>query len=335
MERLLTTDCRAVTRRDFPLARRKAMSHMPRVPLAALLALAAALILLPRDGTAPASVSPAAHGQDAPARLTAAATSLKSAPVTSAPKAVLPLDLLDDPRVVAALSLPHPDWQHLSTKRYHPAAASSTYKTPSGAETLANWDAKLGPGSGHLAITGTGLDSRAAALGFNAGAAYAPGPVHFDLGITGSQSGNWNALVTGRLSAGKLTFTASRSESGTLDAGLAPGQLAAGVAADSEIVAGLTLHGALNWSRSDGSADDTRSYQGGIAVSHDLGSELKLVGNASVSGSGTDTWLASPLVSGSAGLQWTPGGGPALSAAVSDQLGGSYQLSMAAARSFN
>lgn len=42
-----------------------------------------------------------------------------------------------------------------------------------------------------------------------------------------------------------------------------------------------------------------------------------------------------PAVSGSAGLQWSPGGGSALSASISDQIGGSYHLSMAMARPFN
>lgn len=87
--------------------------------------------------------------------------------------------------------------------------------------------------------------------------------------------------------------------------------------------------------KAPGSADDTRSYSGGLDLSHDLASELKLVGSASVSGSGTDSWLAMPAVSGSASLQWSPGGGSALSASISDQIGGSYHLSMAVVRPFN
>jgi hypothetical protein len=287
-------------------------------------------ILLPRNDAAPASARHPDHARAAAADFAAAA-----APADPAAAAVMPLDLLDDPRIVAALSPPRPDWQHLSTKRSHPAPVLAARRAPGATETLANWSASLGPGSGHLTITGTGLDSRAAALDVNAGAAYAPGPLHFDFGVTGGQSGNWNALATGKLDAGKLTFTASRSESGTFDTGLAPGQLAAGVAANSDLLAGLSLHGALNWSHSDGSANDTRSYQGDISLSHDLGRELKLVSEAAISGSANDTWLVAPVVSGSAGLQWTPGGGPALSAAISDQLGSSYRLSMAAARPFN
>jgi len=326
----MAIDYKVGTRLDFPFTRHRAKARAPRVPLITLLALGAAVILLPRDGAPPAAETQADQAYAAPSHLAASA-----APAVAASGPVQPADLLDDPRVVAALSLKPLDWSHLSTKRYHPTAAPSTYKTPGDNETLASWSGDVGPGSGHLALTGAGLDSNAAALGFNADAAYAPGPVHFDLGVNGSQSGSWNALATGRFNAGKLTFTATRSESGTLNAGLSPGAIGASVTANSDIAAGLSLNAALNWSRSDGSADDTRSYQGGVAVTHDLGSDLKLVGSASITGSATDSWLATPLVSGSAGLQWAPGGGPALSAAVSDQIGSSYQLSMAAARSFN
>jgi hypothetical protein len=288
---------------------------------------------MPRSAAPPAETSPAAPAPKATVATTPATPA--APPIDPMSEAVRPLNLLADPRVIAALSPPRPDWHRPTTKRPHPGGTPAARKTLGDSETLMKLNASLGPGSGHLAITGTGLNSHAAALGFNAGAAYKPGPVQFDLGLNGTQSGSWNALATGKLNAGKLTFTATRSESGSLETGLAPGQLAASVAANSDITAGLSLHGTLNWSRNDGSATDTRSYSGGIDLSHDLGTELKLIGNASVTGSGTDTWLAMPAVSGSAGLQWSPGGGPALSASISDQIGGSYHLSMAVARPFN
>jgi hypothetical protein len=327
---IMTTDCREAGL-AFAEARPGAEERAPRMPVAPLLAFTAAILLVvPRSATPPAEMSPAAP---APSPLVAASPAAPLIDPTS--EAVRPLNLLADPRVVAALSPPRPDWHRPSTQRPHPGGTPAARKTLGDTETFMKLDASLGPGSGHLAITGTGLNSHAAALGFNAGAAYKPGPIQFDLGLTGTQSGSWNALATGKLDAGKLTFTASRSESGSLETGLAPGQLAASVATNSEILSGVTLHGALNWSRNDGSATDTRSYSGGIDLSRDLGTELKLIGNASVTGSGTDTWLAMPAVSGSAGLQWSPGGGPALSASISDQIGGSYHLSMALARPFN
>jgi hypothetical protein len=327
---ILTTDCRE-SRLVLVEARPRARGRVPRIPVAPLLAFTAAIVLVvPRGVTSPAETSPAAPAPNAPVAVASATT-----PIGPMSEVVRPLKLLADPRFVAALSPPRPDWHRPTTKRPHPGGTPAARKALGDNETLMKLATSLGSGSGHLALTGTGLTSHAATLGFDAGAAYLPGPIRFDLGLTGSQSGNWNARAAGKLDAGRLTFTASRSESGSLETGLAPGQLAASVAGSSEIVAGLSLHGALNWSRHDGSATDTRSYSGGIDLSHDLGTELKLIGNASVAGSGTDTWLAMPAVSGSAGLQWSPGGGPALSASISDQIGGSYHLSMAVARPFN
>jgi hypothetical protein len=328
----LTTDCRE-TRFVFAEARPRAGGRASRIPVAPLLAFTAAILLVvPRSATPPDETSPTLPAP-APKVPVAAVPAAPSVDPTS--EAVQPFNLLADPRIVAALAPPRPEWHRPTTKRPHPGGTPAVRKTLGDTETLMKLDASLGPGSGDLTITGTGLNSHAAALAFNAGAAYKPGPIQFHLGLNGTQSGGWNALATGKLNAGKLTFTASRSESGSLETGLAPGQLAASVAANSEIVAGLSLHGTLNWSRNDGSATDTRSYSGGIDLSQDLGTELKLIGNASVTGSSTDTWLAMPAVSGSAGLQWSPGGGPALSASISDQIGGSYHLSMALARPFN
>ena len=272
-------------------------------------------------------------------------------PAGPAPASVpAPMDLFDNPEIAAALAAiaqpgvnalappmsPPPDWNALVAAANHfSPPVPPAYRRPGNAETLASWTGDVGEGSAHLAVIGNNLLSNATWLGVQAGASYAPAPFAFGMDVNGDQSGAWNAAASSQVAAGVLKFAASGRFASNIRSLVGSGQVGGSVSVSSAISESLSLDGALNWSRGLTSNSDVRGYQGTARVSRALGSDVKLIGTATVSGGASNTWVAPPQVYGSAGVQWTPGGGPALSASISDQFGGDYRLAMGASRPFN
>lgn len=261
----------------------------------------------------------------------------------------MPLEMRSDPEIASALAAiaqsgadglappPHtaPDWNRLAAGTLG-VSRGTTYRTAGNAETLATWGSDEGKRSARLAVTGNNLLSpTSAVLGVKAAASYVPGPYTVGLDWTGSQSGAWNGIASSQISAGNLKLGASGSFASSVTNLVGSGQVGGSVSASSAVTESLSLNGALNWSRGLTGTTDARGYTGTAQLSQPLGSDLKLVGTATVSGGVATIWAAPPQVLGNAGLQWTPSDGPAVSATVSDQLGGSYRLAMGANRSFN
>ena len=260
-------------------------------------------------------------------------------------------DLLGDPDVAAALAAiaragesgvdvlappapTTPDWNKLAAADDNVPGGTRSYQTPgSGQATLVSWNFATGDRSGHLAVTGANMLA-SASLGVNAGATLTPtGPVQLNVGLNGSENGAWNSLLSSQVALGKMKLTASGTYADKIGTQTDAGQLGYSVTAGSDLTDQLSVNGALNWSRADTSATDSRGYHGAVHLNRDLGSDLKLTGELGVSASGPQSWVLAPQGYATTGLQWAPGGSSVVSATLTDQ-SGTYRLAAAAGHTF-
>jgi hypothetical protein len=201
--------------------------------------------------------------------------------------------------------------------------------------TLASWNYADGNRSGHVSVVGSDFDSdNSASLSFNANASVATKPFQFSTALTGDDSGALNWLATSQYSFGKVKLTASGNYGSTLGAVGDTEQVGYGLSASTSLTDQLALNGGINWAHAEASPDDTRGFQGALHLTRQLDSNLKLTGELGVSGTGVDTWATPAEPYGSTGLEWTPGGGSAISASFTDNASGQYSLATALNRQF-
>jgi len=237
------------------------------------------------------------------------------------------------------LSLPPPDapdWNQRAAEADGVASSERAYQTPGkGSATLATWTYTGGSRSANVAMTGSNLASdNSATVGMNAGATLSPGPLQFNAGLGGSDSGAWNGLAGSQLALGSAKFIASTSLGGTIGT---PGsaQMGYAVSASNDVTDQVSVNGGLNWSRGLTSDIGSWACQGALHVKHDLAGDLKAVGELGIAAGGPDCFEAQPQAHAMTGLQWTPGGGSAISASFIDPFNGTYTLATAASRPFN
>lgn len=107
-----------------------------------------------------------------------------------------------------------------------------------------------------------------------------------------------------------------------------------GIGASTTIFNLVTLDGGVSWAHAEARAADTGSYHGTIQMSRQLAQDLKLTGELGVSASGQDMWATPADPYGTTGLQWSPGGGPPISASLTDHADGEYSIATALNRQF-
>ena len=240
---------------------------------------------------------------------------------------------------VDVLSAPppaEPDWNKLAAEADRVATSETQYQTAGkGMSTLAAWAYAGANRSANVSMTGSNLVSDDfATLGANAAATFTPGPFQFNVGMGGSDSGAWNGLAGSQLALGALKFNASSNLGSTIGVPGA-GQMGYAVSASDDLTDQVSVNGGLNWSRPLTSDLGNWAYQGALQLKHELTGDLKLVGELGVAASGPDYWEVSRQAHATTGMQWTPGGGSAISATFTDPFNGNYTLATAASRPFD
>jgi hypothetical protein len=280
-----------------------------------------------QSAAAPETHSTSAHADDA--AVLAADPELAAALSAIADAGAAGVDVLAPPPPAT------PDWNQLAAAETHATLTRRHYQAPGGGTaTLASWSFGDGEHSGHLAVTGANMASdNSASLGLNAGATVKPGPVQLDFGLNGNDSGAWSGRVSSQMSVGKVQLTAASNYGATLGTPTDSGQLGYSLSASSSLTDQLSVNGALSWTRADLSLTDSRGYHGAVHLSHDLGRDLRLSSEMGVSASGDDSWGLQPQAYAMTGLNWTPRGGAAVSASITDQAG-AFSLATAARAPF-